>query len=302
MGGMMTKAGRARVSGDGPPTRRWIMRLVRIILGLAAVTAFSVFVLLYWQGSRRPSTDGDYVAIGSSFAAGIGLGPRAPDSPLHCLRSTGGYPTRVAQRTGLRLVDMTCSGSTSEHILDGGQLLLGPQLAAVGPRARLVTITSGGNDVGYIGDLMAASVGSGGLLGWLNGPVRPAADRPYARVTANLRRIIRLARSKAPQAQIVVVSYPVIFPEQGNCAATGVSDSQAQISRAVAERLAGATRKAAQEAGALLVDMAAHSRGHDVCSDSPWVNGAAPENGTAFHPNAAGSAAVAGSVVRALAR
>jgi len=274
------------------------MRIVSVTAGLVAVTAFAIFAFLYWQGSRQPAPDGEYVALGSSFAAGIGLGPPAPDSPVQCLRTTAGYPARVAKRTGLRLVDMTCSGSTSDHILDGGQLLLGPQLAAIGPEARLVTITSGGNDVGYIGDLMAASGSMGGLVGWLNGPIRSAADRPYDRVTANLHRIIRQVRIKAPEAKIVVVSYPAILPEAGNCDATGVSDAQAQISRDVAERLAEATRKAAQTLGAVLVDMAALSKGHDVCSDQPWTNGAFPSSGTAFHPNTAGSAAIASSVVR----
>jgi lysophospholipase L1-like esterase len=203
---------------------------------------------------------------------------------------------------GLRLVDMTCSGSTSAHILDGGQLMLGPQLAAVGPQTRLVTITTGGNDVDYIGDLMAASGSMGGLVGWLNGPVRRAADRPYAQLTANLKRIVRQVRIKAPKAKIVLVSYPAIFPAKGNCPATGVGDVQAQISRDVAERLAQATRKAANEAGSVLVDTAALSTAHDVCSQSPWVNGAAPDDGIAFHPNAAGSAAMATGVIAAFGR
>jgi lysophospholipase L1-like esterase len=278
------------------------MRIVSVTVGLVAVTALAIFGFLYWQGTRTPATDGEYVALGSSFAAGIGLGPRAADSPIHCFRTTAGYPAHVAKRTGLRLVDMTCSGSTSAHILDGGQLMLGPQLAAVGPEARLVTITTGGNDVGYIGDLMTASGSMGVLMSWINGPIRPAADRPYDRVTANLKQIVRQVRIKAPDARIMLVSYPAVLADQGNCAATGVSDAQARISRDVAARLAAATRIAAEEEGALLIDMAALSKGHDVCSDSPWVYGAVADTGTAFHPNAAGSAAIASSVIRALAR
>ncbi len=293
--GSLTEIERSRV-------RRWGIRIVRVGLAVVFAIALMIFALLYWQGTRKPVSDGQYVALGSSFAAGIGLGPRASDSPVHCLRTTAGYPALVAQRTGLRFVDMTCSGSSSAHVLSGGQLLLGPQLAAVGPQARLVTITTGGNDVDYIGDLMATSGSMGWLMSWLNGPVRPAADRPYDRVTANLTKIVREVRIKAPNARIVLVSYPAILPEQGNCAAIGVSDAQARISRDVAARLAAATRRAAVEADALLVDIAASSKGHDVCSQSPWVNGAEPGDGTAFHPNAAGSAAVANGIIEALGR
>lgn len=298
----MTQTVLSTTNGNKRPARQWIIRILSVTVGLAAVAALTIFALLYWQGSRKPATDGEYIALGSSFAAGIGLGPRAPGSPVHCFRTTAGYPALVARRTGLRFVDMSCSGSTSEHILDGGQLLLGPQLSAVGPQAQLVTITSGGNDVGYIGDLMAASGGIAGLAGWLNGPARPAADRPYDRVTAKLEQIVREVRIKAPSARIVLVSYPAILPEQGNCAATGVSDAQAQISRDVAARLAAATRRAADEEDALLIDMAALSKGHDVCSQSPWVNGAEPAHGTAFHPNTEGSAAVAAGIIEVLGR
>ena len=54
------------------------------------------------------------------------------------------------------MVDVSCSGATTAHILKrwGG---LPPQIDAVTPAARLVTVTIGGNDVGYVGGLMAAS-------------------------------------------------------------------------------------------------------------------------------------------------
>ena len=279
-------------------------RAVRIAgagAGIAAAAGLAILGFLYWQGRQAPPTHGAYVALGSSFAAGIGLGASAPESPVQCFRTMAGYPALVAQRTGLALVDMTCSGSTTGHILDGGQMLLGPQLAAIGPRARLVTITTGGNDVGYIGDLMAASGSMGRLAGWWHGAVKPAADRPYAMVETNLKTIIARVRSRAPQARIIVVSYPAIFPVTGNCAATGVDDLQAQISRSVAARLAAATRAAAATSGATLVDMDILGAGHDVCSDSPWVNGAVAADGAPFHPNAAGSAATAAAIMAAIA-
>jgi lysophospholipase L1-like esterase len=194
---------------------------------------------------------------------------------------------------------MTCSGSTASHILDGGQLLLGPQIAAVGRDARLVTITTGGNDVGYVGDLMAASGGMGWLGGWLHGEIKAAPDRPYAQVAEKIGPIIKQVKVKAPEARIIIVSYPTILPPQGNCAATGISDRQADISRMVASQLATVTRDAAAKADALLVDMARLSAGHDVCSAYPWVNGATPKTGSAFHPNAAGTEAMAAQVTAA---
>jgi lysophospholipase L1-like esterase len=115
-------------------------------------------------------------------------------------------------------------------------------------------------------------------------------------VSQNFEKIVAHIRKVAPNAKVVIVSYPEIFPVSGNCPATGVSDQQAQISRGVAQRLAAVTKQAAAKAGAAYVDMATASVGHDVCSSQPWTNGAIVEQGTAFHPNAAGSAAVAARV------
>jgi lysophospholipase L1-like esterase len=112
-------------------------------------------------------------------------------------------------------------------------------------------------------------------------------------VSQNFEKIVAHIRKVAPKAKVVIVSYPAVLPVSGNCRATGISDQQAQISRDVARRLAAITKQAAAKAGAAYVDMATASVGHDACSSQPWTNGAIVEQGTAFHPNAAGAAAVA---------
>jgi lysophospholipase L1-like esterase len=201
----------------------------------------------------------------------------------------------------LSLVDMSCSGSTTEHILHGGQVFLGPQLAAIGAQTRLVTITSGGNDVSYIGDLIFAA-GRAGQLGKLlwKGP-KPVAERDFAKLTDNFRRIVQVIRQRAPKAITVLVSYPAVLPDAGDCASLGIGPDMADTGRQVAAQLREATRMAAETSGAIFVDMVAASAGHDVCSRDPWVNGAAPDSGVAFHPNQAGAQAMAAEVFKAIA-
>ena len=270
------------------------------IVALGTV-ALAILIVLLWQGKRKPDTSGQYVALGSSFAAGLGLGPREPGSPLVCLRSTQGYPHIVSAMTGLSLVDMSCSGSTTLHVLYGGQIFLGSQLDAIGANTRLVTITSGGNDASYIGDLTLAS-GRAGALGkvFWKGP-KPIADRNFTGITDNFRTIVGTIRQRAPQAIIVLVGYPNILPERGDCANLGFGQGMADIGREIAARLQDATRTAAAQTGAIFVDMAAASMGHDACSRDPWVNGAAPVKGAPFHPNEAGAKATAAEVLKAIA-
>lgn len=275
----------------------------RIALGGAlAVSAVALagFGMLLYQGKRTADTTGEYVALGSSFAAGLALGPRDPGSPFVCVRSTGGYPRQLARRAGLKLVDMSCSGSTTRHILQGGQVFLGPQLDAVGPDARVVTITSGGNDVGYIGDLTLAA-GRAGVLGKLfwKGPA-PLEQRDFAQVTENFRQIVAAVKRRAPKTAVVLVSYPPVLPAQGTCTALGVDQAMTDLARQVADRLHEATRLAAEQSGAVFVDMAAIGAGHDACSAEPWVNGAAPDSGAPFHPTLAGANATAEAIYQAV--
>jgi hypothetical protein len=279
--------------------RRLLKRAMLGLLLVAGGAAAAGFGFLYWQAAKTTDQSGEYIALGSSFAAGIGLGQRAHDSPIQCFRTVGGYPTLVAKKTGMRLVDMSCSGSTTKHILFGGQLLLGPQLAAIGPATKLVTITTGGNDVGYIGDMMVASGNMGRLGAWWHGDIEPADARPYDVVTDNLITIINSVGQKAPSAKILIVNYPALLPPNGRCSALGISKEQADISRDVAQQLVLATKRAADQSGAQLVDIAKASMEHDVCSKVPWVNGASVKAGTAFHPNSTGAAATADTIVNA---
>ncbi len=99
-----------------------------------------------------------YVAMGSSFAAGPGLPPRAPGSPRRAGRSARNYAHLVASALGLDLHDVTYSGATTGDILGPSAAGQPAQLDAVTPATRLVTITAGGNDVGFVPRLTLASL------------------------------------------------------------------------------------------------------------------------------------------------
>jgi len=128
----------------------------RIGLGLVLTVLLLVtiaFIVVFVQAKRLPTGRSDYVALGSSFAAGAGLGPLQTASPVLCARSRGGYPQVLARELRLSIVDMSCGGAVTGNVSNGGQFFQGPQIRALGPETRLVTLTVGGNDVGYIGDL-----------------------------------------------------------------------------------------------------------------------------------------------------
>jgi lysophospholipase L1-like esterase len=268
---------------------------------LVFVAALSVAAILYYQGKQPPRKNSAYVALGSSFAAGLGLGAREVGSPLVCQRSVNGYPQQLARQANLALTDMTCSGATIRHVLMGGQVFLGPQIDALGQDTKLVTITAGGNDIGYVGDLTAMAYRRKGgfigtLTGWFWSGAKPVVERNFAQLEADLLATLREIHRRSPTARIVVVTYPAILPETGTCLQLGIDATQADLMRSVALRLAEATRSAARAAGATVIDIANISRGHDACSALPWVNGSAPAHGAPFHPTLAGARAIADQI------
>jgi lysophospholipase L1-like esterase len=237
-----------------------------------------------------------YVAMGSSYAAGPGILPVVPASPLRCARSIENYAHVLAQEHDLSLIDVTCSGATTVDVIRGGQFDLPPQLDAVTPATQLVTVTIGGNDVFYMANLIGLSckrlTPAGGDC-----PVRSDSDveTRFAGLADSLREVVAGARRRSPKVRVVFVNYFTVLPERGTCERAGLTDAQADHMRSVAVRLADITRQVANESGAGLLDVAALSRGHDTCSQDPWVLGARREPGSLippFHPTRAAMRAV----------
>jgi lysophospholipase L1-like esterase len=226
-----------------------------------------------------------YVAMGSSFAAGPGIPEPADTPPSRCGRSTNNYAHQLARRRSLALVDVTCSGATTAHLL-GAWNELAPQLEAITADTSLVTITIGGNDVNYVGRLMDASSGTA-----IDAPDEAA----WARLRQSFDRITAEVHRRAPGARLVFVDYVSLLPEGAPCARTPVSAGQATALRALAKRLSTETASAAQRAGAGVIRASALSRGHDVCAAEPWASGypARRPGEVPYHPNLAGMTAIA---------
>ncbi|MDT5203012.1 MAG: hypothetical protein QOH34_4534 [Mycobacterium sp.] len=244
---------------------------------------------------------GRYVALGSSMAAGPGIRPRAPGAPFGSGRSARNYAHLVAERLNLDLVDVTFSGATTANVLAERQRSARPQIEALDGSEELVTITIGGNDVGYVPLLMAASLPAAAhRLPLLGGRLRDLFDR-NAREQAldgigdSLRAVGTAMRRRAPQARVMFVDYLTLLPAEGVSAAP-LSAQHADLGRFVAAGLEEATAAAAQATGCELVRAGHASRDHHGWSTDPWAVAAGwplPWLPAPFHPNAAGMRAVA---------
>ncbi|MBT0667528.1 SGNH/GDSL hydrolase family protein [Novosphingobium profundi] len=244
-----------------------------------------------------------YVAIGSSFAAGPLLRPAKLGAPPRCGQSMNNYPTLVAERFGMILTDRTCSGATTNNVL-GPWKEIEPQINSVTPQTRLVTITIGGNDIAYVGNLFSATchyrnaTAPAGTKPRVCNAVRVPQNVDYARVELQMNEIIRRIRTQAPRARIVLVQYLTPLPPEGKlCEATPVSPQNAAIVRTIGKRLAEITDKVARERGVLVVEMNIASANHTPCDAEPWMIGSPAgydgSLGLQWHLNLAGMRATA---------
>lgn len=263
-----------------------------------------------------------YVALGASFSAGPGLPMQKRGVPARCGQSALSYPTLTAIRFRVSLHDVSCSGATTENILRGWNELP-PQIDAVTSKTRLVTISAGGNDLGYVGGLFGATncgfppeptaaipgappkAPTAGKPFTPCPPARQNSEAEFVRVEKNMREIVARINERAPQAKIVFVTYLTLVPTT-LCRATPIVPARADASRALADRIAQITAKVASETGALIARMDEASRTHTPCDVVPWTNGAPPgyngADGIQWHPNIAGMQATAAEITAVLSK
>lgn len=250
-----------------------------------------------------------YVAMGSSFAAGAAIGPTKPGTPGRCGRTVNNYPSLLARKLGLSLFDETCGGAKTEHVLTSWNEIPA-QIDAIDASTRLVTVTIGGNDVNYVGNLFMASCTPGEIVvaGEYEIPCvepTPPSEEDYAKLQEGLTQIAEQVRRRAPEARLVFVQYVTLVPAN-SCNLVRLSDDDMSMTRTIGARLAVITRHVAAASGANLLEAGDLSRGHTACDSEPWSN-AMPDtielsNGAPWHPNAKGHAAIADELANLLRR
>ena len=246
-----------------------------------------------------------YVALGDSYTAA----PLVPDldAAKGCYRSTNNYPAVLARTIEVKtFVDRSCSGAETTDMAgrqQTGVASLPPQFRALDAATDLVTLGIGGNDFSVFSTLVdtCAAVRSQDPRG---APCRRAMraggrDRLLDAVTrtkTRVRKVVAGIRARSPHATILVVGYPQSVPARGTCPALlPLAAGDYPYARLVNLRLTRALQQVAATSKVGYVDVWQASRGHDICSDDPWVNGQYSDFSLAqaFHPFAAEQDAVA---------
>lgn len=259
--------------------------------------------------------NGPMVALGDSYAAG-NLIPDSPvGTPAGCLRSTHNYSSDVAAAIGSSsYTDAACSGATTVDMTQSQSTSIGTdpaQFNAIGASDAVVTVTIGGNDVGFSGILTECVKLS--ITNPFSDPCKKhytsgGTDQLAAAVAAaapKVATVLQGVRSRAPQARIVLVGYPDILPNTGDGCFPLVPLAHGDVPylRGTEQALNSALAGVATANGSTFVDTYTASIGHDVCKapGTKWIEGLVPTSlAYPFHPNKAGQQGMASAVVAAL--
>jgi lysophospholipase L1-like esterase len=247
-------------------------RRLRAVI-VAAATAAAVLTPGAAQAQAFAGTS--YVALGDSYAAGLGAPPYLDPT---CLRSDNGYPALVAaeKKVGSFRSD-ACSGAKTADLLAG-------QLGGLNRRTGLVTVTIGGNDLGF----------SSGVGTCMQGDDKACLTvvedaRKFTRETlpARLDAVYAAVRQRAPRATLVVTGYAHFFEATAACAAVPpATPAKRAALNSVVDTLNQVIAGRAARAGARFADPRPAFTGHGLCGADPWIT--APTDTAPFHPNAAG--------------
>lgn len=255
-----------------------------------AATVLLALLLTLLAPRASAAVDGSYVALGDSYASGVGSRTYYSDG-TSCYRSPKAYGSLVAAGYGLPLVLAACSGAATNDVTAS-------QLGSVNSTTRYLTLTVGGNDLGFSSVLTECA-----LPGWMSNCT--AAVNAGLRVLGTdlpgrLDGLLSQVRSRAPYAKVLVVGYPHLFNGTDCNAATFFSAAEQASLNAATDKLNALLSSRAASIGATFVSPVAGFSGHAWCSRAEWINGLSNPIVNSYHPNVTGHAAYAQLVGPAL--
>jgi lysophospholipase L1-like esterase len=223
-----------------------------------------------------------YVALGDSYSSGLGAGDYYSSSGS-CERSADSYPALwAAANHPASYVSEACAEATVSSVISS-------QLAALSKNTTLVSITIGGNDVGFV-PVMATCV----ILptSFCVSAVATAEAEIRSDLPRELNQLMAAISAAAPDAKVVLLGYPEPYdlPVPASCA--GLCSTDRTDLNQAASQLDGQLQAAASRYSDAFADVRSAFDGHQICDSDSWLNSVDwLDIGASYHPTAAGQAA-----------
>jgi lysophospholipase L1-like esterase len=254
----------------------------RFIAAAAAAFAAAALALVAAAPPASAQPAVRYVALGDSYSSGLGAGSYIGSSGS-CDQSTNAYPQLWDNANHpASYVSVTCAGATTSSVIS-------TQLSALSEATTLVSITIGGNDVGFVATMETCVLGS-------TSDCVSAIDAGEALVRSvlpgELDNVLQDIASAAPNARVIVLGYPELYDLSRSLFCIGLSTTDRTDLNQAADQLDSAIQAAAARHGDTFVNVRPAFAGHEICDPGSWLHAVNFLNlSESYHPTATGQAA-----------
>lgn len=252
----------------------------RLVIG-AVVMAVAALPVVAVAAPAAAQSSVNYVALGDSYASGVGAGDYS-SSGGSCDQSAYSYSALwAAANDPASYVTEACSGATTEDVISS-------QLSALSSSTTLVSVTVGGNDVGF-SSVMETCV----LLptSFCVSAVNSADAEAEADLPGDLDTMLADISADAPNAKVVVVGYPEFYDLANSSGCIGLSTTDRTDLNQGAAVLDSVLQAAAQRYGDVFADVRPDFAGHQICDSDSYLNSVDwLDLGVSYHPTEAGQA------------
>ena len=248
-----------------------------VVVVLSALAALVAVFALAVPANAAGGTN--YVALGDSYSSGVGAGDYTSESGS-CDRSPNAYSALwAAAHSPASYVSVACSGAKTTDVIAN-------QLSALSSSTSLVSITIGGNDVGFSNIMETCALDS---TDDCVSAVQSAEDYANAHLAGLLDTVYSDISARAPSAHVVVLTYPDFY-DLGPAVCVGLSDTaHAKIDEGIdlADSIISDT---ASSHGFTVGDVRDQFLGHQICDGSDsWLHSLNfSDVSESYHPTADG--------------
>jgi lysophospholipase L1-like esterase len=232
--------------------------------------------------SSPAASSARYVALGDSYSAGLGAGHDIARSGA-CDRSRAAYSALFARATSpASYRSVACAGATTISMDKH-------QLSALSKATNLVSLTIGGNDVGFQHVLQTCILSSNSTC---TKTIAAAGALAAHKLPGRLLRSLAGIRAASPAARVVVLGYPQLFDLAHPACVEGLSHIDEVHLNQAATVLDATIAAAARHSGDVFGDVrATFTPRHRICGGASWLHDIDIFNiDDSFHPTAAGQA------------
>jgi len=221
----------------------------------------------------------NYVALGDSYSSGLGAGSYTSSSGS-CDRSTNAYPALWATANApASRISVACAGATTSTVISS-------QLSALSSATTLVSITIGGNDVGFSSVMQTCVLSSTSAC---VSAINTAEGEIANQLPGELDSVLSDIHADAPNARVVVLDYPELYDLSKSSTCIGLSTTDRIDLNQAADQLDGQVQAAAGRHGDVFADVRSAFAGHEICDSRSWLHSVnILDLSESYHPTAAG--------------